>query len=128
MKKDGTSFQVHHSFPISTEGRSPSGSIAKASNGAIYGTTQLGGDPGAGTIFEFFPSQTPEIVGIKFLNQSPQITISGQGGNIYQLLRSPDLTNWVPIATLTMPPENFSTNFDYSVSGDAAFYRAAWLP
>jgi hypothetical protein len=50
------------------------------------------------------------------------------GGFDYQLMRSPDLSNWVTIATITMPPVGVYTNLDNPLPGTQAYYRAAWKP
>lgn len=53
---EGTEFEVHYQFDDSS-GYAPEGTLCLASNGKLYGTTNLGGSgvPGAGTLFSFDP-------------------------------------------------------------------------
>jgi hypothetical protein len=57
--------------------------------------------------------QIPTVGNIAVTNQrgrtTVQVTISGISGETYQLLRSTDLTHWVPVATKVMPGSGGST-------------------
>ncbi len=49
---------VLHSFGDSTDGRVPIASVIIDANGNLYGTTNLGGDYGYGTVFKLSPDNT----------------------------------------------------------------------
>jgi len=51
-------FSPLYSFPGGSEGASPWGGVVIGHNGALYGTTQEGGDGGVGTVFELRPGAT----------------------------------------------------------------------
>ena len=52
IRKDGTGFTVLHSFECaSTDGCFPAAGVTEGSDGALYGTTGLGGAAGRGTVF-----------------------------------------------------------------------------
>jgi uncharacterized repeat protein (TIGR03803 family) len=52
LRKDGTSFEVLHSFATGN-GRIPWGDLIEGSDGAIYGTTYGAGLPGSSAIFKY---------------------------------------------------------------------------
>ena len=53
ISKEGTGFTVLHSFGCtSTHGCSPSAAVTEGGDGALYGTTSLGGAAGSGTVFK----------------------------------------------------------------------------
>lgn len=56
VKPDGQQFQVLHIFgQFSTDGRHPCGRLAFGSDGAIYGTTERGGQRDMGTLYRVNP-------------------------------------------------------------------------
>lgn len=57
LSRDGEDFEVLHHFGASTnDGRTPKSRLLLASDGFLYGTTEAGGAPDAGTIFRVSPS------------------------------------------------------------------------
>jgi uncharacterized repeat protein (TIGR03803 family) len=54
-------FRLLHSFTVGTDGSYPTGDVT-AWNGALYGTTELGGKDDLGTIFEITPSGTERVL------------------------------------------------------------------
>ncbi len=60
MNNDGSGFQVLHIFVSDPNGSNPLGTyprsgLLKTSDGGIFGTTDWGGDMGAGTVFQYVP-------------------------------------------------------------------------
>ena len=56
LNPDGSQFRVLHDFmPAVTDGARPYGELLLGTDGAIYGTTELGGTNGYGTIFKINP-------------------------------------------------------------------------
>ena len=67
-----------------TEGESPRGSLAQASNGKFYGTTNGGGATGDGTLFEFDPAtamytKKVDFIGANGLNPQGSLVLAGYG-------------------------------------------------
>ncbi len=67
-----------------TDGESPLGSLAQASNGKLYGTTNGGGATGDGTLFEFDPATATYTKKLDFIGEnglSPQgsLVLAGNG-------------------------------------------------
>jgi uncharacterized repeat protein (TIGR03803 family) len=67
-----------------TDGESPLGSLAQASNGKLYGTTNGGGATGNGTLFEFDPATATYTKKLDFIGtngSSPEgsLVLSGNG-------------------------------------------------
>jgi uncharacterized repeat protein (TIGR03803 family) len=53
LNLDGTGYTVLYNFgSIADDGANPSAALVQASDGALYGTTSVGGSSGAGTVFK----------------------------------------------------------------------------
>src|SRR5438105_12268665 len=53
MNRDGTGYRPLHIFSLTGgDGRRPYGAVIEAKDGALYGTTAVGGDTGRGTVFK----------------------------------------------------------------------------
>jgi uncharacterized repeat protein (TIGR03803 family) len=66
---DGTNYTILHTFEFGTDGQFPSGVSADAS-GNLYGTTQLGGANGAGSVFKLAPDGSNYAVLYNFCSLS----------------------------------------------------------
>ena len=127
LSKDGSDYGVLHSFGSGTDGAFPNTGLVLGSDGAFYGTTSGDGYPG-GTVFKFWPPQTPEVMGVVGTNSSVQVTVSGLGNYQYQILRSTDLITWAALTNVTMPSNGQYTHIDDTPATPVVFYRAAWVP
>src|SRR5262249_14810666 len=111
MNKDGTGFTVLRNL-TGPDGASPSSSLLLANNGSFYGTTYGGGDLGVGALFELFPPQTPDIIGLTLAGTAAQVSLAGTSGYQYSILRSPDLNAWTVVTNILMPAAGVYTNTD----------------
>jgi uncharacterized repeat protein (TIGR03803 family) len=78
LNKDGSGFKVVHSFQgPDDDGSSPMAGLLAGSDGALYGTTDNGGNTSArnGTVFKL----NPDGSGYKILHNFPDEKISGDG-------------------------------------------------
>jgi uncharacterized repeat protein (TIGR03803 family) len=123
---DSSGFSTLHSFDSPQHGSAVS--LLRAGDGLFYGATSDGGDFGNGTLFRLWPPETPDLLEVSLSGNTAQLRLAGVDGQRYQLLRSTDLSNWLVIATITMPIGGMYTNLDSSLPGTAAYYRAAWIP
>ncbi len=129
LNKDGSDFEVVHSFNITDDGGYESwNGLFRGPDGALYGTTYYGGELGLGTVFKLWPPQTPDILGIRVTNSTLQVTFAGAANYHYQILRSTDLKNWIIVDAITMPTGGLYTYMDPSPPTRSAFYRATWAP
>ncbi len=60
MNKDGSGYALLHRFAEGGDGKKPYGNLLIPSDGAVYGTTFLGGETNLGTVFKLF-SSTPRL-------------------------------------------------------------------
>ena len=127
MNKDGTGFSVIRNL-AGLDGRSPSASLLRQSNGVFYGTTYAGGGLNLGAVFQLLPPQTPDMISVALVSGTAQVNFSGMGGYQYSVLRSADLSTWTSVGTITMPSVGLWTNSDNAPLPGAGFYRAAWVP
>ena len=89
LKSDGSSYSVLHLFSTNPpEGQSPNGLIL-ASDGALYGTTAIGGQKKAGTVYRIDPDGTTYAALHQFGatpgdGQNPQAElVEGKDGRLY---------------------------------------------
>ena len=129
VNKDGSDFAVLHDFgDCPADGQAPSPALVRGSDGALYGTTGAGGDMGLGTVFRIWPPQTPDMIGLASIGNAEQVSFTGLSFAHYAVLRSTDLSNWVVLTNITMPPVGFYTNVDNAPPKPSAYYRAVWVP
>src|SRR5207244_3205836 len=89
LAKDGSSYSVLLSLGSNgNEGQNPRPALALGSDGAFYGTTWSGGEMGLGTVFQLFPPQTPDMLGVAAASQGVQVRIAGMSGYHYQIMRT----------------------------------------
>jgi uncharacterized repeat protein (TIGR03803 family) len=82
--------KVLHSFDCAYEGSRPSGGLSFDSVGNLYGTTQLGGINGGGTVFQLFPASPTWTINVVHQFGGPadvSASVSGvvidNAGNLY---------------------------------------------
>ncbi len=129
FREDGSALTVLRDFAATgVEGQSPQAGLILGSDGAFYGTTFHGGDLGFGTVFRFFPPETPDVTSLTVVSNTVQVSFVGTSGFHYQVLRSPDLSHWTVLTTVTMPAAQSYTYVEPTPFPVTAFYRAAWVP
>ena len=62
LNRDGSGYGVRVHFGAPGDGRYPSAGLVEGSDGALYGTTQVGGMEGAGTVFKLNKDATADMV------------------------------------------------------------------
>jgi uncharacterized repeat protein (TIGR03803 family) len=80
LNQDGSGFAVLRDLAGATDGRQPQGALVEGTNGALYGTTPVGGTGSLGTVFTLDKGGTGFAVLHSFPSQS------GDGFNPYGLL------------------------------------------
>jgi uncharacterized repeat protein (TIGR03803 family) len=129
LAQAGGNYSVWRSFLSSGgDGQNPRGGLVLGGGGAFYGTTWEGGQAGVGTVFQIYPPQTPDMLGVGVAGTTAQVRFSGVSGYQYQVLRSTNLVDWAAVGTITMPVSGVGTNVDSAAPVAGAFYRAAWAP
>jgi uncharacterized repeat protein (TIGR03803 family) len=130
LNKDGSGYSILHEFGIdSQDGAYPDAGLVKDSAGFMYGSTTVGGaGGGGGIVYKLWPVETPDMVRVTPSGSATQVTFTGTGSYQYQVLRSTNLTDWAPLATVTMPAFGIYTYLDTTPPPHNAFYRAAWAP
>lgn len=119
LKEDGADYQVLHSFTgTQIEGVEPARPLTMASDGALYGTTLVGGPQGWGTIFRL-----GHTLALPRFSGRPSVLFAGIPGVTYQLDRSTDLQAWAPLTAAVMPAGGAASHEDSTAPADGAFYR-----
>lgn len=109
-----------------TDGESPLGSLAQASNGKLYGTTNGGGATGNGTLFDFDPAtamytKKVDFIGANGLNPQGSLVLAGNG-KMYGMT-SDGGTNSAGVLFEYDPATSVYTkklDFNYSTTGGSA--------
>jgi len=93
-------------------GRTPGAGLLLGSDGLFYGTTEYGGEYGAGCVFSFNVTPArPQLLSLSVSSNSNVVQFSGTPTNLYEVQRSTDLLSWPVLGTLTAPTEG---NFSYT--------------
>ncbi len=94
LEKNGSNYVVLRSFSTNgLDGAEPLGDLVEATDGAIYGTTRLGGSSGSGTVFKLNKDGSGYTVLRRFTNTSGDAAqpygklIEGTDGAIYGTTR-----------------------------------------
>ena len=117
-----------YSFTGGNDGGSPYGDLVQGSDGNFYGTTEYGGQGGAGTIFRL--TIVPEFQAVTLNNGTLSLTWSTERGGMYQLQSNSDLssTNWINLGSpITATGATLSTT-DIITNGPERFYRLVLSP
>jgi uncharacterized repeat protein (TIGR03803 family) len=130
VNMDGTGFETLYSFG-GEDGRNPSGLLAVAGDGTIYGTTQLGGYQDQGTVFKL-SSAAPAAVSIidtEFQSGGFLLTFSGAPSQSWVVQGSSNLAStngWQGLAATNTDSFGLFQFLDASATNNPAsgFYRA----
>ena len=84
----GGSFRVLNTFTQAGQGTTPEGGLVQARDGNFYGTTNIGGNGGYGTLFQCVPSTGKLNILAQFTNGNPGgnpvgTLVEGVTGNLY---------------------------------------------
>jgi uncharacterized repeat protein (TIGR03803 family) len=128
LNKDGSGYELLRRFTHTAgDGQNPIAALLKASDGALYGTTQGGGDLGFGTIFVLRPRAPFLSLAAVQPNGQFRFTLIGSPGYSYTIQASTDLQSWTSLT-------NFVSATGTNQFGDAEapsfkwrFYRAVTL-
>jgi uncharacterized repeat protein (TIGR03803 family) len=124
VRKDGSGFAWLYRFKWDLpEGTDPNARMIRGSDGALYGTTFSGNDPGAGSVFRIKPAA--------LLGRQPgnhfTVRFEGFASQVYGLDAADRLPpSWTRMATIT----NLTGTVEWSETGPGArsrFYRAQVL-
>ena len=123
LNRDGSKYSVLHTFNDATgDGSAPRTPIFEGSDGALYGTTIVGGAMHLGTIFRLVPS--PEVTLVRnHASNEVQITARALSGNTLAVEVSTDLKSWIQIASGTVTNGLFTAD-DPEGHHPSRFYRA----
>ncbi len=127
LAKEGTGYTLLHRFRGGDDGWFPNSGLVLGHDGAFYGSTGADSYSG-GTLFKLWPPETPAMIRVTAANNSVQISLAGEGGFRYQVLRSTDFATWSVLDTITMPATGSYIYEDTAPPRSAAYYRAAWVP
>jgi uncharacterized repeat protein (TIGR03803 family) len=131
LNPDGTGFATIHQFgSVLNGGGRPYNALLLGTDGALYGTTAVGGSYGSGTLFRLTPEPIPPfIVSIGAPSVAGfHLATDGIIGSTYVLETSTDLTNWFSIGSVSN--QTGTVDFlDWSGSKDPKrFYRMLVTP
>lgn len=127
VNKDGSGYAVLASLG-GVLGVYPRGGLTLGPDGALYGTTDQGGDMGFGTLFRFGTS-FGDIATLQITNQVPTITSIGLPGTNYVLQRTLQLgplASWTTVLSTNAPATGRFSVADQAAAAGAdreAFYR-----
>jgi uncharacterized repeat protein (TIGR03803 family) len=132
----GTVFQIStngaltslYSFTGGDDGRWPYAGLAQGNDGSFYGTTEYGGQGGAGTVFRL--TIVPEFQAVTLTNGSLSLTWSTEAGGKYQLQYNSDLStsNWTNLGSPVTATGAMLNTTDFLTNGPQRFYRLVVLP
>lgn len=124
INKIGTGYTVLANFGGSL-GKYPHGGLQAGPDGALYGTTEQGGDSDFGAIFRF-GAPGEEFTDIHVLGGTAVLTCVGIPGTNYTILRAADLgpaAVWASIYSTNAPAGGRFTVLDPNLLPGRAFYR-----
>lgn len=131
LNKDGSGYTILHRFANDgSDGRSPSAGVMIASDGAIYGTTPLGGGANVGTIFKLSgPASTLPVLSIATTMSNALLNLrSGIPGATYRIQATTNLSltnGWSVLGSNVAGPEGRLQFVDTNTaSHPTRFYRS----
>ncbi len=126
-------YTVLHSFNASTDGNSPRAKLLYANDGYLYGTTNLGGAGGGGTVFRISPDGSNFSVVLAFCSHfcpngsTPESGLmEGPDGNFYGTAEGSGAYNRGTIYRLT-PSGQITNLHDFCNCGDGSNPQADLL-
>ncbi len=117
-----------YSFTGGNDGGHPFAALVQGSDGNFYGTTWLGGQGGAGTVFRL--TIMPELQAVTVAHGKLSLAWSAEAEARYQLQYTSDLSssNWINLTnTVTATGATLSTT-DIVTNEAQRFYRLALVP
>lgn len=126
MNKDGTGYEVIYSFDSGKgDGASPFSGLVKGGDGAFYGSTQVGGHLGVGTVFRIAPVATLALM------PNGDLSITGPPGYRYAieyLDRFGPAISWLTYLNVTLPASPAKLLLPGLSPAPLRFYRARLEP
>jgi uncharacterized repeat protein (TIGR03803 family) len=129
INPDGSGHTILRAFTYNDgDGHSPRGNVIQSQDGALYGTTDEGGDLLGGTVFALFPEPRSWFTG--WTASSSAITscsAAGAADTLFYLQATTNLTatNWWTVATNQASPLGALTFTNLPAEWPALFYRLA---
>jgi len=131
INKDGTGYAIVHHFGVDTaDGQYAWMPLLKASDGRLYGVTEVGGQFRLGTIFALGAGSSvptpPEFTGLTLAGGgSFALHATGEPGTTYRLQRAADLRapDWTDVASATAASDGKLTYPGLLAVGGPRFYR-----
>ena len=107
LNKDGSGYSILRNFVGSGgDGNAPIGALLEVTRGVFYGTTQYGGDLGAGCVFALSTAPLPpRALSLSFSNGLPVVQFRATSLVQYDVQRCTDLASWSVLTTLTSPTD-----------------------
>jgi hypothetical protein len=124
MDKTGNNYTILRAFTASTgDAQSPKAGLLYLGNGLFYGTSEMGGDSGLGSIFTLTSAPpSPRILAFA-TGQTNSLQCAGTYATTYDFQRSPNLTSWTNLSTVVPAYDGKFTCNDTNPPPGAAFYR-----
>ena len=129
----GTVFKINtngelttlYSFSGGNDGADPVAGLVQGSDGSFYGTTEYGGEGGAGAVFRL--TIEPEFQAVTLIGGSLNLTWSTEAGGTYQLQYTSDLslTNWTNLGSPVTATAAILNTTDSVTNAPRRFYRLA---
>jgi uncharacterized repeat protein (TIGR03803 family) len=126
LNKDGSDYTVLRHFAGRLgggDGEQPKMALLRSSNDVFYGTSQNGGQIGAGSVFilstNAFP---PRALTLSKTGSTPVIEFTGTGATQYTIEDSTNLTTWSDLTTVTTPIHGV-ISFTNNLAPPIAFFR-----
>lgn len=123
LNKDGSGYTIFSFGTAGRDGVNPASSLIQGSDGALYGTTQWGGQLGLGTVFRLLMPIIFES-SIRFEGEGFRFSIRGHAGLRVRIQRSADLTTWEDWLIITMDNSPVELADPSVGSRPRQFYRA----
>jgi len=122
MNKDGSDFAVlHHFGSVGADGRYPLGALVEGNDGALYGTTHLGGEMNYGTVFRFEP--TPRL-SLAMTKDGARLRFSGTGDRAWETQRAARVDGpWETVAVRQTVAYQTIEHTDAGSPAGSSFYR-----
>ena len=127
VKTNGTAFVTLHTFTGGSDGGDPLGDLILSGN-ILYGTANLGGSSGNGTVFALSLSAAPPAPTISSPARLPggqfHMTVNGSAGQNYTIQLSTNLgsTNWTSLLVTNSATSSFLFT-DPNATNSPRFYR-----
>lgn len=126
VNKDGTGFAILHSFATISLGTSPT-SLMQASDGALYGTTSLGGSSSKGVLFKIATDGTGYTVLKNFSTNQGRALTEGPGGALYWSVQTGGTYGYGLLVKMNKDGTGYTVLKNFAGGSDGATPRAGLL-